>query len=113
MFVDRPEVATVLALVQKLSIDVDLVCVIRSAFSSQSMSLIVKTVFVHFAPELVTTIPALVLNVITSISFAQMLRTVPVHTVVLSQSPINPVHLDLSAALGANNYGCSRIMTLL
>ena len=77
------------------------------------MSSIAKTVFVHFAPELVTTIPALVLNVITNISFAQMLRTVPVHTVVLSQSPINPVHLDLSAALGANNYGCSRIMTLL
>ena len=103
MYVDRPEVATALALVQKLSIDVDLVCVTRSAFWSQSMSLIVKTVFVHFAPEPVTTIPALVLNVITNISFAPMLRTVPVHIVALYQSLINHVRLDLSAALGANN----------
>ena len=90
---------------QKLSIDVDLECVTSNVFLNQSMSSIVKTVFEHFAPGQVITIPASVLNGITNISFAQTLKTVLVRIVELSPSLIKHVHLDLSAALGVNKYG--------
>ena len=96
---------------QKLSIDVDLECATSNVFLNQSMSLIVKTVFEHFAPEQVTTFPVSVLNGITNISFAQTLKTVPVHIVELSPSLINHARPDHSAALGAIKYGWLRIMS--
>jgi hypothetical protein len=98
-------------MVQKLSIDVDLECATSNVSLNQLMSSIVKIVFEHFAPGQVTTIPASVLNGITDISFAQTLKTALDRTVELSPSLIKHVHLDLSAALGANKYGWLRIMS--
>ena len=95
---------------QKLSIDVDLECATSNVFLNQSMSLIVKTVFVHFALEQVITSPVSVLSGITNISFAQTLKIAPVRTVELFLSLINHARPDHSAALGAIKYGWLRII---